>query len=415
MRGTWQARLGGWGLALLVVVALSGGGAAAAGFGLAGSHHPAASAGNPPRCSHKESQVSPPRWPAAEHKLAPTGASEIRLCRYSSLNSQPPLTLEHARLLDRAGLVAQLVRRFDGLPRAPRGVFCPADDGSEILALVSYPNGRQVQISVALTGCEGVTNGSVNRTAAGYARHPRRGPRLLAQLERLVDGRDSAATATTGAGGWKVLARSPLHSRSNATVVWDGRELLELGGSPAIARGSAPRNAGAAYDPRTGRWHAVARAPSAVRPSGNAAVWTGRVVFVFARAPGLYNPATNRWTVARGAPVGPFNSATAVWTGRRVVLAGMTQGSQRLEVASYDPAANRWRRLQPPIPRGHSPLAFAMVQTNRGVLLWSLWSRTQAAQPEQLHRLLRRRRLPTRAGQSVADGHRPLAPAPDGR
>lgn len=187
MRGTWQSRLGRWGLALLVVVGLSGGGAAAAGLGLAGSSHQGAGAGDPPRCSHKEPRVSAPGWSAAEHTLAPTGASEIRLCRYSGLNSHPPLTLVHARLLDRAGVVAQLVRRFDRLPRAPRTVFCPADDGSEILALVSYPNGRQVQISVALKGCEGVTNGSVNRTAAGFGRHPKRGPRLLAQLERLVD------------------------------------------------------------------------------------------------------------------------------------------------------------------------------------------------------------------------------------
>lgn len=94
-----------------------------------------------------------------------------------------------ARRLDRAGPVAELVKRFDGLPSGPPGaVACPADDASEIAALVSYPGGHEVRISVGLRGCESVTNGSVNRTASGYGPHPRRGPRLLAEMKRLVGG-----------------------------------------------------------------------------------------------------------------------------------------------------------------------------------------------------------------------------------
>lgn len=119
------------------------------------------------------------QWPAARRKLAPNGPSSIRLCRYSGLNAHPALTLTHARLVTRPGVIRKLVREFEHLPREPRGpVACPADDGSEMLALLEYPRGREVKIAVHLTGCTPATNGSVTRRAT---------QRLIAQLERLVD------------------------------------------------------------------------------------------------------------------------------------------------------------------------------------------------------------------------------------
>jgi hypothetical protein len=128
-----------------------------------------------------------------------------------------------------------------------------------------------------------------------------------------------------------------------------------------------------------------------VLPAGAASVWTGREVFIFGGptlpnetatdVAGLYDPATNRWTVTSKAPVGPFNAPTAVWTGKRVILAGMTRGNPTLEVASYDPAANLWSAHQPPISPQRPPLTMAMVPTNDGVLLWSLWGRTKKTGP----------------------------------
>jgi hypothetical protein len=97
---------------------------------------------------------------------------------------------------------------------------------------------------------------------------------------------------------------------------------------------------------------------------------------------GLYNPATDHWTVSPRAPVGPLNQATAVWTGREVILAGIPWGrGGRLAVTSFTPATNRWALMHPRISRRHPPLAFAMVETDRGVLLWSLWSRTRQISP----------------------------------
>jgi hypothetical protein len=145
--------------------------------------------------------------------------------------------------------VRQLVAEFNRLPSLRGAVACPNDDGSEIVAWLAYPGGHQVPVSVGLTGCALVTNGSVHRTAAGFGTPRAFGPQLLTSLEQLV-----------GA-----------NQRSNA------------GSANALALGQT---------------------------------------------------ATNHWSVTSKAPVGPFNAPTAVWTGTRVILAGMTRGTPTLQVAS---------------------------------------------------------------------------------
>lgn len=296
-----------------------------------------------------------------------------------------------SRLLTDRGLVQELVADVNQLPSFTTGaVACPKDDRSQILALLAYSHGPPVMVSVDLGGCETVSNGAVERTAMGFGSPGQFGPQLVARLKNLVG--PAPASKTVGATAlarsrWSVLARSPLGTRHGPEFVWDGRELLELGGTAAGRLGGAPADNGAAYDPVRKRWRRVASAPAVVMPAGAAAVWTGRQVFVFGgptlpneRATdvaGLYNPATNRWTVTSKAPVGPFNAPTAVWTGTRVILAGITRGYPRLEVASYDPATDIWTSLQPPISLQHPPLTMAMVATNEGVLLWSLWGRTR--------------------------------------
>jgi hypothetical protein len=116
----------------------------------------------------------------------PPDATAIRLCRYSGLNAHPRLTLVASRLVTSAGVVRQLVGEFDRLPRLHGVVACPMDDGSQIVALVSYPAGRRVTISVGLTGCRLVTNGSVHRSAEGLGSPRTFGPQLVATLTRLL-------------------------------------------------------------------------------------------------------------------------------------------------------------------------------------------------------------------------------------
>ena len=135
------------------------------------------------------SQLRIPRngWPPARAQLAPSAPDAFRLCRYSGLNAHPGSSLVRAKLVSDRARRESLVRQFNRLRQFPREpIACPMDDGSQILALLGYVNGRRVGIAVALTGCEGVTNGDLTRTAAAFGGPPELGQRLLALLKRLT-------------------------------------------------------------------------------------------------------------------------------------------------------------------------------------------------------------------------------------
>ena len=199
---------------------------------------------------------------------------------------------------------------------------------------------------------------------------------------------NTAATAAALADGrWSVRPASPLGGRQGPVVAWTGKELLEIGGTG----GKADPGDGAAFDPADGRWRRIAPAPVPV-PTGAAAasVWTGSRLFVFGGQPlsekttleraSLYDPASDRWAVTAAAPFGTgLRQPATVWTGRLVVVAGLA--GSRVEVASYDPAARKWRRQDPPLPAAHPALGIAMVATPGRVVVWSLWGRTQQTGP----------------------------------
>jgi hypothetical protein len=107
----------------------------------------------------------------------------IRLCRFAGNHALPPRPLKLVRRRDvRARAIVQdLIRELNRLPPMPAAISCPNDDLSQIVLLLSYPGGRSLTIGAGLSGCETVTNGSTYRTAARG-----RGPRLIAQLERLT-------------------------------------------------------------------------------------------------------------------------------------------------------------------------------------------------------------------------------------
>jgi hypothetical protein len=131
-------------------------------------------------------------WPAAGQKLAPGGATTIRLCRYAGLNAKPRLKLMSAGLVTSPKQVATLIAEFDSLKQLPGTVSCPSDNGSQVLALIAYPHRHHVTISVGLSGCSLVRNGDITRTAANFAGHNPQGPRLAEQLKRLARGAAAA-------------------------------------------------------------------------------------------------------------------------------------------------------------------------------------------------------------------------------
>jgi hypothetical protein len=125
-------------------------------------------------------------WAPASQELAPKGAAAVRLCGYPGVNGAVPLQLERSRLLTGERLVTSLVDEFDALPPYPKAsLFCGLDDGSQVLALLAYPGGRQVTVALDETGCNRVTNGDVVRIASGYGNTPV-GPRLVAELKALA-------------------------------------------------------------------------------------------------------------------------------------------------------------------------------------------------------------------------------------
>src|SRR6266496_3718463 len=72
-------------------------------------------------------------------------------------------------------------------------------------------------------------------------------------------------------------------------------------------------------------------------------------------------------------------AATAVWTGREVLVVGgipavrTDQDRRFTDGAAYDPARDTWRRLAPsPQPRG-SLMAQHLAWTGARLLVWSDW------------------------------------------
>jgi hypothetical protein len=196
----------------------------------------------------------------------------------------------------------------------------------------------------------------------------------------------SGPAATVSRFRWSVWPSSPLGPRSGPVLIWTGRELVEIGG----LTGTRARRDGAAFDPATGRWHRIARAPGVVGSAELASVWAGRALFVaggrLARSglsvrgawAGLYDPAADRWT-RTGLPraMDGLYLTAAVWTGRTIVVAGADAATGRLGVADYDPAARRWRVITPSLPAGHPARTVDMVVTPRRLTLWSFWDQVR--------------------------------------
>ncbi len=161
-----------------------------------------------------------------------------------------------------------------------------------------------------------------------------------------------------------VAAKAGLAPRAHYAVALAKGRLLVWGG---WTQGQGMLGDGAVLDVARRSWKkmSAAGAPSP-RLAPTAVAWTGSRLLIWggrtattapssARALGdgaLYDPVADRWTpMSSDDAPGPRTGATVVWTGRRlVVLGGATDvGGPRLSGGGvYDPAANRWTRLEAP-------------------------------------------------------------------
>ena len=179
---------------------------------------------------------------------------------------------------------------------------------------------------------------------------------------------------------WRALAPTPLAGSQGPVGAWTGRELVVFvgGRDPDGKPWSARLARAAAYNPATDTWRRIAPLPA---PRGGAtAVWDGREVLVvgggtakgrLARVGFAYNPATNRWRRLPRIESGRLGGS-AVWTGSRLLLwGGSTRAGSLLAPRrglAYDPKTNRWS----PLPRAplKGRLEPTMVWTGRSLIVW---------------------------------------------
>jgi N-acetylneuraminic acid mutarotase len=205
---------------------------------------------------------------------------------------------------------------------------------------------------------------------------------------------DKGVTANALAGGrWSRLEAAPIPDRDHPVGAWTGKELLVWGGQSG-QHGTVLHGDGAAYDPSRRAWRQLPPAPLTPR-TGAAATWTGRELIVWggydrsdgkseslhAAADGAaYDPARGTWRRLPPAPLSALADATAMWTGREVLVVGSNpavkpdRGQGHTDGAAYDPARDTWRRLAPaPRPHGNVLHAQHAVWAGTRLLVWSDW------------------------------------------
>ena len=172
--------------------------------------------------------------------------------------------------------------------------------------------------------------------------------------------------------------RAPLSPRSHYAAALAGGRLLVWGG---WLHTTGALGDGAVLDVARKSWRKMSAAGApAARLEPAAVAWTGSRLLIWGgrqatTTPGsvrllgdgaLYDPATDRWT-----PMSPANApsprtdATVAWTGRKLVVVGGAAaigGPPLRDGGIYDPATDRWTRLDAP------PWDLALPRANVGPL-----------------------------------------------
>jgi hypothetical protein len=177
--------------------------------------------------------------------------------------------------------------------------------------------------------------------------------------EMLVWGQGTREAFNPVTNQWRKLPGSRLLSIHDGfgAVVWTGRELIGWGGGCC---GDAFSD-GVAYTAAKNTWRALPRAPlpGSQHPMS---VWTGRRMIVIAGVQvASYEPATNSWKRGARLPAARSN-ATAVWDGREMLVVGGTRNG-----FAYNPKSDTWRAL-PLAPTGR--IGSVAVWTGKFLLTW---------------------------------------------
>jgi N-acetylneuraminic acid mutarotase len=171
-------------------------------------------------------------------------------------------------------------------------------------------------------------------------------------------------------------------ARYNHSAVWTGSKMIVWGGIDASAGGSL--SSGAAYDPPTDSWTAIASQVPLAR-GWQTTVWTGNEMIVWGgqttnvdlNSGVRYRPSTNSWmTTSMGTTVPSARARhSAVWTGAELIVWGGSTGDLRNVIQEfntggrYDPATDSWVPTSlnaAPSPRD----SHTAVWTGREMIVW---------------------------------------------
>ena len=181
-----------------------------------------------------------------------------------------------------------------------------------------------------------------------------------------------------------IPAMDALEPRSQLAAVWTGEEMVVWGG---MAEGEKSLATGGRYRPSDGSWTLLPRAGLPEARVSPLSVWTGREMIVWGGlifgpprtvgTGGCYNPRSNTWrTMAMNGAPAPVRDATAVWTGKEMIVwgGGQLAAGARVDVvqrtgARYDPVLGVWHPLStdgaPTARLGHSA-----VWTGGEMIVW---------------------------------------------
>jgi N-acetylneuraminic acid mutarotase len=160
-----------------------------------------------------------------------------------------------------------------------------------------------------------------------------------------------------GTNRWRAIAAAPISTRENPMIVWTGHEMIVWGGLSNGKATAADRVESAAYDPVTDSWRVL---PTSGLPAIELApaAWTGSEFVVFGAPVGAdasgdvgaaYNPSTNHWRDIATSLLSRREQMAYTWTGRELVVwGGIAFGGGRQtrdDGAAYDPTTDSWRAL----------------------------------------------------------------------
>lgn len=155
---------------------------------------------------------------------------------------------------------------------------------------------------------------------------------------------------------WTVLPPPPSVVLKGMTTVWTGTEMIVWGGHD---QDGGARRGGLAYDPVAQRWRETAVAPITGR-FRHGGVWTGKEMIVWGGSSGdgaavsryadgaAYDPVSDTWRAIAEAPLAARDPGGVLWTGKEMlVLGGFTgdNGVPARDGAAYNAAKDAWREL----------------------------------------------------------------------